>query len=53
MISIIERVKKDIENYFPGDKKAVVLINDCLHHFCWALHEKENKENGQEQHVRN
>ena len=37
MLSIIERLKKDIENFDPKDKRAQKLINDLLYHYCWKM----------------
>jgi hypothetical protein len=44
IIAIIEKLKNDIEIKFPEDLKALKLINDLLHYFCWNLYEKEKKQ---------
>lgn len=41
LISCIEKLKADIENIDPSDKKAQALINEVLYHYCWKLSEDE------------
>lgn len=52
MINILARIKNDAEFLFEDDPRGLELINAALHHFCWKLHEKENKENGKTEHIR-
>ena len=41
MICVLEKAKSDIARSFPEDQQGYNLINDCLHHFCWKLYNKE------------
>lgn len=40
MISSIEKLKRDIENLSPEDKKAKELISELLYHYCWKIKEE-------------
>lgn len=42
LISCIEKLKYDIENNDPSDKKAQAMINDVLYHYCWKLIDNES-----------
>lgn len=42
MITVLARIKADIEKIHPEDKYALNLVNDLLHHFCWRLYDQEN-----------
>ena len=45
LLSIIEKVKMDIENNDPSDKVAQKHINDLLYHYCWKMiHAEKDKE---------
>lgn len=37
MVSMVEKLKKDIENMDPNDKKAQSLVNELLYHYCWKM----------------
>lgn len=41
MISVVERLKYDVENNDPSDKKAQKHINDLLYHYCWKVADSE------------
>lgn len=45
MLSVIEKVKIDIENIDPNDKKAQGIINDLLYHYCWKIAENDDTNN--------
>jgi len=37
LLSIVEKLKSDIENNDPSDKTAQKYINDLLYHYCWKM----------------
>ena len=37
MVSLIEKLKRDIENMDPNDKKAQSIVNELLYHYCWKI----------------
>lgn len=41
IISCIEKLKSDIENLDPKDKKAQSMISELLYHYCWKIAEDE------------
>ena len=43
LLSVIEKLKTDIENHDPNDKRAQKIINDLLYHYCWKVNEKSQK----------
>lgn len=37
MLTLIEKLKSDLENNDPSDKKAKTMINELLYHYCWKV----------------
>ena len=48
LLSIIEKVKEDVENNDPNDKIAQKYINDLLYHYCWKMIHAEHAEKDKE-----
>lgn len=44
LMSLIEKLKYDIENNDPSDKKSQSLINELLYHYCWKVLKYEKTE---------
>lgn len=42
MVSLVEKMKSDIENHDPSDKSAQKIVNDLLYHYCWKMIANEN-----------
>lgn len=45
LLKLIEKLKIDIENNDPNDKKAQEIINELLYHYCWKLVKNDSKNN--------
>lgn len=37
MLSLVEKLKSDVENNDPSDVLAQKMINDLLYHYCWKV----------------
>lgn len=37
LLSVIEKLKTDIEAHDPFDKRAQRIVNDLLYHYCWKM----------------
>ena len=44
VLSLIEKLKRDIENHDPKDEKAKKIVNELLYHYCWKLND-DNEHN--------
>lgn len=45
LLAVIEKLKYDIENNDPNDKKAQEIINQLLYHYCWKIAKNEPENN--------
>lgn len=41
MMSLVEKLKKDVEDNDPSDKVSQKLINELLYHYCWKMLKNE------------